>query len=79
MVDAKRKFIAHNTTSYTFHNTAQTRAIHQNLSWSSDDLIYMINCKRYLKKDATLPLEYIGQTGHTLWYVHSKKAELRYQ
>ena len=39
------KFIAHNTTSYTFHNTGQTRTIHQNLSCSSDNLIYMINCK----------------------------------
>ena len=39
------KFIAHNTTSYTFHNTGQTRTIHHNLSCSSDDMIYMINCK----------------------------------
>ena len=39
------KFIAHNTISYTFHNTGQTRTIHQNLSCSSDNLIYMINCK----------------------------------
>ena len=30
------KFIAHNTTFYTFHNTGQTRTIHQNLSCSSD-------------------------------------------
>ena len=60
------KFIAHNTTSYTFHNTRQTRTIHQNLSCSSDNLIYMINCKRCLKTDTTLPSQYIGQTGHTL-------------
>ena len=38
------KFIAQNTTSYTFHNTGQIRTIHQNLSCSSDNLIYMINC-----------------------------------
>ena len=36
------KFIAHNTTSYTFHNNGQTRTIHQNLSCSSDNLIYMV-------------------------------------
>ena len=60
------KFIAHNTTSYTFHNTGQTRTIHQNLSCSSDNLIYMINCKRCLKTDTTLPSQYIGQTGYTL-------------
>ena len=52
------KFIAHNTTSYTFHNTEKTRAIHQNLSCSSDNLIYMT--------DTTLPSQYIGQTGRTL-------------
>ena len=60
------EFIAHNTTSYTFHNTGQTRTIHQNLSCSSDNLIYMINCKRCLKTDTTLPSQYIGQTGRTL-------------
>ena len=60
------KFIAHNTTSYTFHNTGQTRTIHQNLSCSSDNLIYMINCKRCLKTDKNLPSQYIGQTGRTL-------------
>ena len=60
------KFIAHNTTSYTFHNTGQTRTIHQNLSCSSDNLVYMINCKRCLKTDTTLPSQYIGQTGRTL-------------
>ena len=54
------KFIAHNTTFYTFHNTGQTRTIHQNLSCSSDNLIYMINCKRCLKTDTTLPSQYIG-------------------
>ena len=60
------KFIAHNTTSYTFHNTGQTRTIHQNLPCSSDNLIYMINCKRCLKTDTTLPSQYIGQTGCTV-------------
>ena len=60
------KFIAHNTTSYTFHDTGQTRTIHQNLSCFSDNLVYMINCKRCFKKDATLPSQYIGQTGRTL-------------
>ena len=40
------KFIAHNTTSYTF--------------------VYIINCNRCLKKDTTLPSQYIGQTGCTL-------------
>ena len=59
------KFIAHNTTFYTFHNTGQTRTIHQNLSCSSDNLIHMINCKRCLKIDTTLPSQYIGQTGRT--------------
>ena len=28
--------------------------------------MYMINCKRYLKTDTTLPSQYIGQTGRTL-------------
>ena len=60
------KFIVHNTTSYTFHNTGQTRTSHQNLSCSSDNLVYMINCKRCLKTDTTLPSQYIGQTGCTL-------------
>ena len=60
------KFIAHNTTSYTFHNTGQTRTIDQNLSCSSDNLTYMINCKRCLKTDTTLPSQYTGQTGRTL-------------
>ena len=54
------------TTSYIFHNTGQTRTIHQNLSRSSDNLVYMINCKRCLKADTTLPSQYIGQTGRTL-------------
>ena len=36
------KFIAHNTTSHTFHNTGQTRTT---LSCPSDNLVYMINCK----------------------------------
>ena len=35
-------------------------------SYSSDNLIYMINCKRCLKTDTTLPSQYIGQTGCTL-------------
>ena len=56
------KFIAHNI----FHNTGQTRTIHQNLSCSSNNLIYMINCKQCLETDTTLPSQYIGQTGRTL-------------
>ena len=60
------KFIAQNTPSYTFHNTGQTRTVHQNLSCFSDNLICMINCKRCLKPDTTLPSQYIGQTGRTL-------------
>ena len=36
------------------------------LSCSSDNLIYLINCKRCIKKDPTLPCQYIGQTSHTL-------------
>ena len=60
------KFIAHNTTSYTFNNTGQTRTIHQNLSGSSDNLIHMINCKQCLKTDTTFPSQYIGETGCTL-------------
>ena len=42
------------------------RTIYQNLSCSSDNLIYMINCKRCLKTDAILPSQYIGQTGRIL-------------
>ena len=61
----KCKLIAHNTTSYTFQ-TLQTRTIHQDLCCSSDNLIYMINCKRCLKTDTTLPSQYIGQTGRIL-------------
>ena len=32
----------------------------------SDNLIYTINCKRWLKKDITLSSQHIGQTGRTL-------------
>ena len=36
------------------------------MSCSSDNLIYLINCKRCIKKDPTLPCQYIGQTSRTL-------------
>ena len=38
----------------------------QNLSCSSNNLVYLINCKRFIKKDPTLPCQYIGQTCRTL-------------
>ena len=38
----------------------------QNLSCSSSNLVYLINCKRCIKKDPTLPCQYIGQTCRTL-------------
>ena len=40
------KFIAHGTSSYTFYNTGEQRKIPHSLSCSSDNLIYLINCKR---------------------------------
>ena len=57
------KFMTHNTTSCTFHNTGQTRTIHQNLSCSSDKVIRLI-CKQCLKKDTTLPSQDIGLREH---------------
>ena len=60
------KFIAHGTSSYIFHNTGEQRKILQNLSCSSNNLVYLINCKRCIKKDPTLPCQYIGQICHTL-------------
>ena len=36
------------------------------LSCSSDNLVYMINCKRCLKTETPLSSQYIGQTGRTL-------------
>ena len=60
------KFIAHGTSSYTFHNTGEQRKILQNLSYSSNNLFYLIICKRCIKKDPTLPCLYIGQTYRTL-------------
>ena len=60
------KFIAHGTSSYTLHNTGEQRKILQNLSCSSNNLVYLINCKRCIKKDPTLPCQYIGQTCCTL-------------
>ena len=59
-------FIAHGTSSYTFHNTGEQRKILQNLSCSSNNLVYLINCKCCIKKDPTLSCQYIGQTCHTL-------------
>ena len=60
------KFIGHGTSSYTFHNTGEQRKILQNLSCSSNNLVYLINCKHCIKKDPTLPCQYTGQTCHTL-------------
>ena len=61
------KFIAHGTSSYTFHSTGEQRKILQNLSCSSNNLVYLINCKHCIKKDSPpLPCQYIGQTCHTL-------------
>ena len=40
--------------------------IYQNQSCSSNNLVYLINCKRCIKKDPTLPCQYIGQTCRTL-------------
>ena len=60
------KFIAHGTSSYTFYNTGEQHKIPHSLSCSSDNLIYLINCKRCIKNDPTLPCQYIGQTSRTL-------------
>ena len=38
----------------------------QDLSCSSDNLVYLINCKRCVKEGPTLPCQYIGQTSRTL-------------
>ena len=58
--------MAHGTSSYTFHSTGEQRKILQNLSCSSNNLVYLINCKCCIGKDPTLPCQYIGQTCHTL-------------
>ena len=42
------------------------KIILQNLSCSSNNLVYLINCKRCIEKDPTLPCQYIGQTCRTL-------------
>ena len=60
------KFIAHDKSFYTFHNTGEQRKILQNLSCSSNNLVYLINCKRCIKKDPTLPCQYIGKSCPTL-------------
>ena len=62
----EQHLIAHGTSSYTFHNTGEQRKILQNLSCSSNNLVYLINCKCCIKKDPTLPCQYIGQTCRTL-------------
>ena len=60
------KFIAHGTSSYTFYKSGEQCEILQNLSCSSDNLVYLINCKHCIKQDPTLPCQYIGQTSCTL-------------
>ena len=60
------KFITHGKSSYTFHDTGEQRKILQNLSCSSNNLVYLINCKCCIKKDPTLPCQYIGQTCRTV-------------
>ena len=60
------KFIAHGTSSYIFYNSGEQRKIPQNLSCSSDNFVYLINYKRCIKQDPTLPCQYIGQTSRTL-------------
>ena len=59
------KFISHGPSSCTFYNTGEQRKIIQNLSHSSDNLVYLINCKRCIKHDPTLPCQYTGQTSQT--------------
>ena len=44
------KFIAYGTSSYTFYNTGEQRKIPHSLSCFSDNLIYLIHCKRCMKK-----------------------------
>ena len=56
------KFIAHGISFYTFHNTGEQRKVLQNLSCSSNNLVYLINCKQCIKKDPTLPCQYTAQT-----------------
>ena len=51
------KFIAHGTLSYTCYNTGEQRKIPHSLSCSSDNLIYLINCKRCMK---TIPLSFVN-------------------
>ena len=51
------KFIAYGTSSYTFYNTGEQRQIAHYLSCSSDNLIYLINCKRCIKK---IPLSHFN-------------------
>ena len=51
------KFIAHGTLSYPFYNTGEQRKIPHSLSCSSDNLIYLINCKRCIKK---IPLSHVN-------------------
>ena len=51
------KFIALGTSSYTFYNTGKQCKIPHSLSCSSDNLIYLINCKRCIKK---IPLSHVN-------------------
>ena len=43
------KFIAHCTSSYIFYNTGEQHKISHSLFCSSDNLIYLINCKHCIK------------------------------
>ena len=57
--------ISDSTLSHTFYNTGEQRKILQNISCSSDNLAYLINCKRCINQDLALSCQYIGQTSRT--------------
>ena len=60
------KYISTGRSRYMFFNTGEERTIPHNISCSSENLIYMINCKRCISQDPSLPSQYIGQTCRSL-------------
>ena len=58
------KLITHGTSSYTFHSTGEKRKILQNLSCSSNNLVYLINCKCCIKKGPFLVNTFAKPAAH---------------
>ena len=60
------KFIVHGTSSNIFYKTEEQGKVLQNLFFSSDSLICLINCKRCITQDPSRQHQYIGQTSKKL-------------